>query len=628
MAELAALNLKISADISDLQKELKAGGKSVEQFGAVAAKTGQDVDKKLTTGANRAGEALNNLSRVAQDAPFGFIGIANNLNPLLESFQRLKAESGSSKAALSQLAGSLTGAGGLGLALSVVTAIAGFASMGFSAYTRGLEDTSKKTQKVKDDTESYKKAIDSIFSSTAKEVVNVQSLIAVLDSETESRRRKLAALDELKKIQPEIFDGLKFENGAVVGLTAAYEAYIKQIRTVIAVKIKQQQLEKVTEDILKKEGVTLTQQEAANKSFIDSLAARTKRKAEAARQDSRLAPVAQNIIENEFKANTELNKLYEEQKKLIADIGQLQGGVDVNIQDIKIPKAKADTLKKDLEKVLRGLFLEAFKADAEPIEVPVEVVIPVDKSSLSAGSVATYSALIKDALVNATAAQLPVIQQALKQKFGAAFNLDQLLSNAETYPAVFLEKVKAAFSTIQNTLQVEAEKTRQFYTEISKQFNADILTSLAQGLGNVASGASSIGDAFKGILGIVGDYLIQLGKAAILQSKLFLALKASSTNPFTGLAAGALAIAAGAALKNFVPQFAIGTQNFTGGTALVGERGPELVNLPAGSDVIPNNRFSELGTNGMQVFIPSNIIRGTDLVTVYNRANATNRRNG
>jgi hypothetical protein len=36
-----------------------------------------------------------------------------------------------------------------------------------------------------------------------------------------------------------------------------------------------------------------------------------------------------------------------------------------------------------------------------------------------------------------------------------------------------------------------------------------------------------------------------------------------------------------------VPGFAGGVQNFGGGLAMVGERGPELVNLPGGSDVIP-----------------------------------------
>lgn len=45
------------------------------------------------------------------------------------------------------------------------------------------------------------------------------------------------------------------------------------------------------------------------------------------------------------------------------------------------------------------------------------------------------------------------------------------------------------------------------------------------------------------------------------------------------------------------PQFANGVQNFSGGWAIVGERGPELVNLPAGSDVIPNGQFGGGGLN-------------------------------
>ena len=39
-----------------------------------------------------------------------------------------------------------------------------------------------------------------------------------------------------------------------------------------------------------------------------------------------------------------------------------------------------------------------------------------------------------------------------------------------------------------------------------------------------------------------------------------------------------------------LPGFQSGVQNFRGGMALVGERGPELVNLPRGSDVIPSGR--------------------------------------
>ncbi len=53
-----------------------------------------------------------------------------------------------------------------------------------------------------------------------------------------------------------------------------------------------------------------------------------------------------------------------------------------------------------------------------------------------------------------------------------------------------------------------------------------------------------------------------------------------------------------------IPAFATGTTNFSGGTALVGELGPELVNLPRGSDVIPNK---DLNFGGGGANLPSTI---------------------
>jgi hypothetical protein len=46
-----------------------------------------------------------------------------------------------------------------------------------------------------------------------------------------------------------------------------------------------------------------------------------------------------------------------------------------------------------------------------------------------------------------------------------------------------------------------------------------------------------------------------------------------------------------------IPGFATGVENFSGGLAVVGERGPELVNLPRGSDVIPNGQVGSQTIN-------------------------------
>lgn len=56
----------------------------------------------------------------------------------------------------------------------------------------------------------------------------------------------------------------------------------------------------------------------------------------------------------------------------------------------------------------------------------------------------------------------------------------------------------------------------------------------------------------------------------------------------------------GSLLKS-IPGFANGTRSAPGGLAFVGERGPELVNLPRGSQVIPNHQLRGFGANQQPV---------------------------
>lgn len=54
---------------------------------------------------------------------------------------------------------------------------------------------------------------------------------------------------------------------------------------------------------------------------------------------------------------------------------------------------------------------------------------------------------------------------------------------------------------------------------------------------------------------------------------------------------------------NRVPAYANGTRFARGGLSLVGERGPELVNLPRGASVTPNNELG--GVGGVATIVPS-----------------------
>jgi hypothetical protein len=281
--------------------------------------------KTLPSTSNQATNALSNLSRVAQDAPYGFIGIANNLNPLLESFQRLSKDAGSSGAALKQMAQGLMGPAGIGLALGVASSLlVTFGDKLFqssAAQKAAAEKTKEHTDKLKE----QKDALNQVYSSTAQEVVQVSSLIAVLQNENETRNRKVKALEALKKINPEIFNALNLEKGAVEGLNLAYDTYIANLSSIITLKIKQKELEQVTEEILKKQGLTLTQQAkdiaATGKALKDS--ANVRKTDVELRQQGLNETIKQRTEENE------LNGLLEQRKKIFKDIIELSKNVKV-----------------------------------------------------------------------------------------------------------------------------------------------------------------------------------------------------------------------------------------------------------------------------------------------------------
>ena len=89
---------------------------------------------------NQATMALTNFSRIAQDAPYGIMGIANNLNPMVESFQRLAATEGGTKKALQAMVAGLMGPAGIGVAIGVVSSLAVTFSKEISAFFKGPTD--------------------------------------------------------------------------------------------------------------------------------------------------------------------------------------------------------------------------------------------------------------------------------------------------------------------------------------------------------------------------------------------------------------------------------------------------------------------------------------------------------
>ncbi len=178
--------------------------------------------------------ALTNLSLVAQDLPFGFIGIQNNLPGVISSFGDLTREAGSVGGALKQLGSSLVGPAGLFLAFSAVTAAVTFAiqkygSLG-AAVTALVSDNAKLVQVQN----ALNKELANSIGNTAGETAKIQILTKTMNDLSKPMKERQDAYTALKKIAPEIAKGIDEENvltkknlDLVNANTAARIEYIK-----------------------------------------------------------------------------------------------------------------------------------------------------------------------------------------------------------------------------------------------------------------------------------------------------------------------------------------------------------------------------------------------------------------
>ena len=116
------------------------------------------------------------------------------------------------------------------------------------------------------------------------------------------------------------------------------------------------------------------------------------------------------------------------------------------------------------------------------------------------------------------------------------------------------------------------------------------------------SAINVISGVLKGDWGRVMDGFKSLGQGAVnFVSSAFGNLKKVIGDVVGGIGtAVSKAKDLGNAIKDKIPGFAVGTSHFSGGMAMVGERGPELVNLPAGSKVTRNEALRNSGSQPAQ----------------------------
>jgi hypothetical protein len=614
---MAGFSVNIGADtaqftknLAELQRQLKAfqeglktatGADSVARLNRAIAETKSRMEalkgfqgvaglKDIAPGANQAANALGNLSRVAQDAPFGFIGIQNNLNPLLESFQRLKVETGSTGGALKALGGSLLGVGGIGFALSTISSLITVSILKYGSLGNAVKELFGTLSNLEKANTALNKAQNEANKTAGDEIARMQVLAAVASDITRSTEKRGQATDELQKIlkanNVELSREAILNGQSAEAIEKATDAILKRARA-RAVEARLSELQTQRLDLEIKESNAITNLTNKQAEFNKELKA------------GRL-----NERSRGFFLRTAVDEI-DEVKKGLKDVDEqiaftlAKVNIDkVDPVDPKKLKEGEDLLKKqldfiekirDAQKEFTGKLFDVKDIDEATNKLAsleqqvgnLKLQIAVrdaQKAGLPAGEIEKLKDAIKQdtqkRLNEAFEKEALLLEFSTKLKFSqvnrAEFpsDIDSAIAKATGFdkkiPLITLHeaRVKILGAKLTEKIEFQEKIARELNTAINdaiKGLKIDSITSVAEAIGESLTGGD-IQNVFKSLFTVIANGLQQFGKALIaygLAQKAF-QVATKSLNPTIAIAAGAGLIIAGAVLKASLPKFATG----------------------------------------------------------------------
>ena len=369
------LEVEIGADIKEMQKKLGDVQKSLSSFDKKAAsnmgkfskstKTATKDLKKFDKGAASGSSAMLAFSRTVQDAPFGMMGISNNITNLTEQFGALKARTGSAGGALKAMLRDLSGFGGITLAISLATS----AWLMFGDKIMGTKDKVKSLKeeqdKLNESLDNYVLGLETVEQanlkgqqSATKELTRLRLLKNQVENGTLSLNKRKGAIEELRKKYPEYLKNMSDEKMLNGGLATTYNTLTTSILKRAKATASMNAIVKNSEQLLVLEDKLLVKQQELKKEQDRvnlSLA-----------QTTKLAgnnPYA-GLAKSGAVAGSKLEELKETVKSLKTQVTTLQlSNIDLEqnidstggIADAIVPTNTSDKVRKRVEAVGTGL---------------------------------------------------------------------------------------------------------------------------------------------------------------------------------------------------------------------------------------------------------------------------------
>ena len=565
--------LKVGLDTTEINSQIKDAKASLNSLKTAVKDTGQTFASTAPKVAN-AGNTLTQFSRIAQDAPFGIIGIGNNITATAESFSYLKAQTGSTGGALKALASSLMGTGGILLGVSLLTT-------GLTLLAQSGLSIGDVIDKITGNFDEFGGTINKIAVDAAKssgqEIAGLKALISVAQDDVNSRKDRLIAVEELQSKYPGYFGNLTKEQILTGDLTAVTKELSKAIiaraeASAIADKIGELaakkldlQIQKEKELIDLQKAQTNVKQANENLKIANNIAGAGQRAAGAA------GALALSV--------SRVKDLNEQILAIQTQQDNLAGRLNQNTEDsIKLLDKKDKVTKTFATPTVTGVTNAIIPAP----------LFDVNGIKVFTGQVDAFGNKIKElpGVIKSSLVQIPSI-------------IDE---TAILMTAALLEFNNSANELIVSTIAGT-------FSQLGEAIGNALVTG-----GDVLSAiGTTIIQAFAGFLSDMGDLLIKYGTLAVIKGKLDLAIL--SGGPIS-IAAGIAAIAVGVALK--AASGALGSFAASGGRSGGGG------GAGANNQSFSSSGFSGGGGGGTVVFE----ISGQKLIGVLSNTINANRRLG
>jgi hypothetical protein len=597
---------KVNASLKNTEASLK---RIKNQGSVLPGNTANETD--------RAANSLLNVGRIMQDLPFGFIAIENNLNPLLESFQRLKAETGSTSSALMAMLKGLGGGAGLGLALSAFTAIMGFSTIGLSMWERGTHGATGAADELAKSIRDLNEVQGEGAASVAGDLAKVNALAATASNVNTSYAERKRALQELREVNKNYFGDLKEEDILTGKLASTVQEYTKALVNSAITKEFSSEIAKVAKEVADSDAEIIkahTKLEKAQQAVND-----IENDMKTGGNEEYMTGLATNLsiakkgvadAEKEVQDQSEKSTKLLEQQALLTDRlnRSVAEGLKYKDLDRETTKKGTDALKARLDELerIKNLTVDATKLrELQELIFDVQVKIAVrdqKKNHISKEELDLmllgYQHELQKAFDNEALSleAIPKVKFSLAEITALPGDISDVIAKATGK-----EKFDATLHNLRlhlwdpKTVQIMDDKdaiNKKLTDEINSTFSnlkIDALSNIGETLGNALAGGKDFGkalaDGARQMINIVGSVMVQLGKYIISAAIQIQALKKlvqnfAIKNPALAIAGGIALIAAGTAIKNAninIPALAEGGITTGPTIALIGEAGREAV---------------------------------------------------